>query len=125
MALLVAALQAQPPSLLLLAAALLTAVACAAATRLPRRAPIEVGVDDGGRLVARRIDAADAGPEHGLQCIFAAPWLITLGSGTMCVPIWPDSVPGNTFRRLWVHIRWSSGRQPVDLPAATAPGPSK
>ncbi len=58
-----------------------------------------------------------------LQCVFAAPWLITLKSGTMWVRIWPDSVPGNLFRRFWVHVRWSPGRQPADRTGATAPVP--
>jgi hypothetical protein len=84
--------------------------------------PIEVGIDHAGALTLRRGNTADRGPEPESRCVFATPWLITIKRGTMLVPIWPDAVPGNTYRRLWVHIRWSSGRQPAGLPSGGAPG---
>ena len=104
-------------------AALLALVAGVAAARSSPADPIEVGVDRSGALTVRRVTAIDNTPEYGLRCVFAAPWLITLKCGTMLLPIWPDSVPGNTYRRLWVHIRWGSGRQPADR-AGIAPGPT-
>jgi hypothetical protein len=48
-------------------------------------------------------------PDRPIRPIFAAPWLITLLQGTMSVAIWPDSLPPDAYRRLWVCVRW--GRQ--------------
>jgi hypothetical protein len=86
-------------------ALLLTAVG-AAMLRTRAARDVEVGIDADGRLIARgrQVDLA------GVYCVFAAPWLITLKSGTMWIAVWPDSVPQTTFRRLWIHIRWSAGR---------------
>jgi hypothetical protein len=106
-------------------AALLAAVGGLLAGHQPPRERIEVGIDDSGCMAVRRVvvGAGDS-PEQRPQCIFAAPWLITLKSGTMWVRIWPDSVPGNIFRRLWVHMHWNPSREPADRTGATAPGPS-
>jgi hypothetical protein len=103
-------------------AALLAAAGGWLAGRQAREAPIDIGVDESGCIVGRRLGTAHETPEH-LRCVFAAPWLITLKSGTIWVRIWPDSVSGNIFRRLWVHIRWNPGRQPTDRSGATAPAP--
>ncbi|MGB2818975.1 MAG: hypothetical protein WBC37_17320 [Burkholderiaceae bacterium] len=120
--LLVAAARDEAFDAFLVAVAVLALLAGAVAGRSRPPARLEVGVDRSGALAVRRADDAESVPEHGLQCVFAAPWLITLRRGTILIPIWPDSVPGNTYRRLWVHIRWGSGRQPADLPAGIAPG---
>jgi hypothetical protein len=117
----VAAARADAFDAFLTAAAALALLAGAVAGRPRPPAPLEVGVDRSGALAVRRADDAESVPEHGLQCVFAAPWLITLRRGTIWIPIWPDSVPGNSYRRLWVHIRWRSGRPPADLPAGIAP----
>ena len=122
--LLIAASGAQPADPMLLPAAALAAAGAFFAGRRRAAPDIEVGVDARGRLRARDGRAPEP-VDRGLQCVFAAPWLITLRSGTMWVPIWPEAVPGNTFRRLWVHIRWSSGRHPADVPPATVPGQPK
>jgi hypothetical protein len=103
-------------------AALLALLAGVFAARSTATDPIEVGVDRSGALTVRGAADGISGPEHGVQCVFAAPWLITLKRDTMLIPIWPDSVPVNTYRRLWVHVRWGAGRQPADLPARIAPG---
>ncbi|MGZ8253861.1 MAG: hypothetical protein ACXWVT_03345, partial [Burkholderiaceae bacterium] len=108
-ALIVATARSQPFEPLLAITALLTVLAGAFAARPTPPNSIEVGVDRFGALAVRRAASLDNVPEHGLHCVFAAPWLITLKCGTMLIPIWPDSVPGNTYRRLWVHIRWGSG----------------
>lgn len=120
-ALLLAAVRSDPFDPFPAIAAVLAFLAGAWAGRAISPEPLEVGVDRAGSLTVRR--PADLGSlqEH-MQCVFAAPWLITLKRGTMWIPIWPDSVPRKTYRRLWVHVRWSSGRQRADLPAATAPG---
>jgi len=103
-------------------AALLAAAGGWLAGRQSRGAPIDIGIDDSGCIAARQVTAAGETLES-LRCVFAAPWLITLKSTTMSVCIWPDSLPGNIFRRLWVHIRWNPGRQPVDSTGATTPVP--
>jgi hypothetical protein len=103
-------------------AALLAAAGGWLAGRQAREDPIDIGIDDSGCIVGRRVTPARETTER-LRCVFAAPWLITLKSGTMCVRIWPDSVPGNVFRRVWVHIRWNPDRQPADRTGAAAPAP--
>jgi hypothetical protein len=87
------------------------------------REPLEIGVHDSGCIAVRRVVGSADSSEQRLQCVFAARWLITLKSGTMWFCIWPDSVPGNLFRRFWVHVRWNLGRQPADRTGATAPVP--
>jgi hypothetical protein len=71
---------------------------------------IEIGVDDDGAVRFREEDGRSEGnQERLLECVFAAPWLITLRHGTMLLPVWPDSLSEAVFRRLWVHLRWSRG----------------
>ena len=96
--------------------ALVAALAAAIAARTTAPPPVEIAVDAGGALLVRNAGET-GGAERRLRCVFAAPWLITLGSGTMWVRIWPDSLPGSAFRRFWVHIRWSQGRHPADRTA--------
>jgi hypothetical protein len=104
-------------------AALLAAAAGLLAGR-PGRAPaIEIGIDDSGGIAVRRAADPVDSAELRWRCVFAAPWLITLRSGTMWVRVWPDAVPGNIFRRLWVYVRWNPGRRPADRTSATAPVP--
>jgi hypothetical protein len=104
-------------------AALLAAAAGLLAGR-PGCAPaIEIGIDDSGGIAVRRAADPVDSAELRWRCVFAAPWLITLRSGTMWVRVWPDAVPGNIFRRLWVYVRWNPGRRPADRTGATAPVP--
>jgi hypothetical protein len=106
---LITALRSEPFDVALAALALLLAVAAAWVWRARRAPSMDVAIDADGRLLVRSSTGVDVGPSLA-RCRFAAPWLISIRSGTMWVPIWPDSVPPSTFRRLWVHIRWSSGR---------------
>jgi hypothetical protein len=107
-------------------AALLSAVGGHMAGRRPPRELIEIGVDDdGGMTVRGGATGARVPAEQRARCVFAAPWLITLKGGTMCFRVWPDSVPGNVFRRLWVYVRWNPGRQSADRSGATAPAPPR
>jgi hypothetical protein len=108
---------------LVVVSALLAAAGGLLAARPAPREPIEIGVDDAGCIVLRRVIGTGDAAEQRLRCVFAAPWLITLKSGTMWVRIWPDSLPGNLFRRFWVHLRWNPGRQPTDRTGASAPVP--
>jgi hypothetical protein len=110
----------------LLAVVALLAAAGGLQAASPRNvAPLEIGIADDGTALGRAASPTGGEPERRLQCVFAAPWLITLRGGTMWVPVWPDAVPGNTFRRFWVHIRWSSARAPVDPRTGAAAGRPK
>jgi hypothetical protein len=120
-ALLSAAVRSDPFDPLPALAAVLALLAGLWAGRAASPESLEVGVDRAGSLTVCRTADSGSVPER-LQCVFAAPWLITLKRGTIWIPIWPDSVPAGTWRRLWVHLRWSSGRPPADLPAGSAPG---
>jgi hypothetical protein len=92
----------------LAAVAIGASVVAALALRV-RRGAFEVGVDVGGRPVVRRLAGGTAdGQLRRARCLYAAPWLITLGSATNYITIWPDSVPQDTYRRLWVCVRWGT-----------------
>jgi hypothetical protein len=75
-----------------------------------RRSAWQLAIADDGRVVGR---AADNAPERRLQCLFASTWLITLRVGTEVVPVWPDSLPTDSYRRLWVHLRWTHAGSPA------------
>jgi hypothetical protein len=86
-------------------------IAAAVGLSWPRR-PVawQLGIDEGGRILARRPDAS---PERHLQCVFAAPWLVTFRVGRKLVPVWPDALPAESYRRLWVYLRWGLERSPA------------
>jgi hypothetical protein len=121
--LLVAAGRAEPFEPLLALAGLLAATVGVLAVRARDARVHEVGVDQHGRLAVRRAEPCDGAPEAGPRCAFASPWLITIKFGSICLPIWPDSLPASTFRRLWVHVRWSSGR--TGFPGGCEPDPQR
>ncbi len=111
LALLMAAVSAAPfdPALALLAA--IAGCAAWASTRGRVCAPLEVGVSSLGEIGVRERDPApsDIAPSVPLPRVhiaFMSTWLISLRRGTMLIPIWPDSLPQSTYRRLWVHLRW-------------------
>ncbi len=111
LALLIAAVTAAPfdPALALLAA--IAVCAAWASTRGRVCAPLQVGVSPLGEIGVRERDAAPsdtspAGPLPPVHIVFMSTWLISLRRGTMLIPIWPDSVPQSTYRRLSVHLRW-------------------
>jgi hypothetical protein len=97
------------PALALLAG--IAGLAAWAATRGRASGPFEVGVSSLGEIRLRERDPAaadvsEAAPVPPVHIVFASPWLISLRRGTMLIPIWPDSLPQSTYRRLWVHLRW-------------------
>jgi hypothetical protein len=104
----VALLGAQPPALLAAGVVVLAAVGSLVFPR--RRTVWQLGIADDGRVVAR---SADTAPERSLQCLFASTWLVTLRTGTEVVAVWPDSVPPDTYRRIWVHLRWAHAGPPA------------
>jgi hypothetical protein len=75
-----------------------------------RRSAWQLAIADDGRVMGR---AADNAPERRLQCLFASTWLITLRVGTEVVAVWPDSLPADFYRRLWVHLRWTRAESPA------------
>ena len=66
----------------------------------------DVGVSSAGRIELREHNALGSSTPETIRTVFASPWLISLRSGTMLIPIWPDSLPQSTYRQLWVHLRW-------------------
>jgi hypothetical protein len=91
-----------PGVLAVAAAAAMLAVAVAA--RRPRGRAREVAVDPDGTVRLRLAGGAESLPA---VCRYAAPGLITLRAGATSVPIWPDSVPREAFRRLSACVRWA------------------
>jgi hypothetical protein len=68
-----------------------------------RRAEVS-GASDGAvqaRLLNGQADALGG----AARCVFVAPWLITLKSGAMLVPVWPDALSPDAFRRLHACAR--------------------
>ncbi len=99
------------PELLWSALALATVMFAVAAWRGDRDLAREICIGRDGVILLR--DATiPGGPVVSLECVFRAPWLITLAHGTMLLSIWPDTLPSDEFRRLWVCVRWgrSTGR---------------
>jgi hypothetical protein len=91
-------------------AALAAAVGAIWAMRDARRTSAErteVSIASDGAVQARTAGTAEVGPPAVVRCIFVAPWLITLRCGAMLVPIWPDSLPSDAFRRLHACARWA------------------
>ena len=118
LALLIAAGASAPfdPALALLAA-IAVFVGAIASTRGRMRGRLEIGVSSSGEIRVREGEPVPAGvspalPTPRVQIAFASTWLISLRRGTMLIPVWPDSLPQSTYRRLWVHLRW--GRQVPD-----------
>jgi len=91
------------------AAAAWTAIASQGALR--RRFEVAIGADGG--LLARRVDASETTPQHLSRTVFISPWLITLRCGATLIPIWPDSVDTETFRRLVACARWAGMADPA------------
>ena len=91
------------------------AILCLFATRqVQHRKPLEVGVAPNGEIKLRErrssdavaIDESEPAESMPIRVGFAAPWLISLRSGTMFVAIWPDCLPPPAYRQLWVHLHW-------------------
>ena len=123
-ALLLAAVSSAPfdPALALLAA--IAGFAAWASTRGRICASLEIGVSSLGEIGVRERDPAPSDvsptlPAPPVHIAFASTWLISLRRGTMLIPIWPDSLPQSTYRRLWVHLRWGRAVPDDDDPRTT------
>lgn len=111
---LIAAARAVPPNLVLAASVLAIAAVIVGWPRPRRR--WEIAVTGDGTVVARRpqIIASVDRPD----CVFASTWLITLRARCTLIAVWPDSLPRDVYRRLWVTLRWHMNRPD----GAAAPG---
>lgn len=108
-----ALLRGSPPNPL---AAVVVVLATLGLVLWPReRGPWQVGIADDGSVLARR---AHNPPERSLQCVFVSRWLITLRVGTGLLAVWPDSLPPDAYRRLWVHLRWTHAKPPAPVAGA-------
>lgn len=85
--------------------------------RPPQR--LEIAIDDEGYVRVRSIGEPAAPAERALRAVFGAPWLISLSDGTILYTVWPDSLPADAFRRLWVCVRWARATRNT---TAGAPG---
>ncbi|MDQ3188825.1 MAG: hypothetical protein M3Q28_07985 [Pseudomonadota bacterium] len=103
--------------------AVLTGVFSWIASRRQPARPWEIGVSTKGEVELRGADSASqpvSQPARPFQLAFAAPWLISLRSGTMFIPVWPDSLPQSVYRRLWVHLRWKKAARSDDEQRSTS-----
>ena len=119
LAILIAAVSSAPfdPALLLLAG--ITGCAAWASMRGRVSAPLEIGVSSLGEISVRErapslSDKRPAVPQSPVYVVFMSTWLISLRRGSMLIPIWPDSLPQSTYRRLSVHLRWGRAVPDVD-----------
>lgn len=97
------------PELLWTALALAVVMFAVATRRADQDVAREICIGRDGVILLR--DATiPGGPVVSLGCVFRAPWLITLVHGTMWMPVWPDTLPADEFRRLWVCVRWGRSK---------------
>lgn len=73
----------------------------------------EVSVASDGAVQARPLNGRGDALEAAARCVFVAPWLITLKSGAMLVPVWPDALSPDAFRRLHACARWAGTGGPA------------
>lgn len=114
LALIAAAIAAPAVNGGLCAVAAVVAAACFWAASMGAVPVFEIAVSQASELLLRRYPSCGSEGEDATwndkgvpaPVIFAAPWLITLRSGTTLVPIWPDSLPPAVYRRLWVYLHW-------------------
>lgn len=111
------------PELLWAALALAVAILAVAARRADRNAAREICIGRDG-VIRLRDPLVPSGPVVALDCVFRAPWLITLAHGTMWLSVWPDSLPSDAFRRLWVCVRWGRPTRKASIAAIDSEGDS-
>jgi hypothetical protein len=76
-----------------------------------RRTEVSVAAD--GAVQARPLNGRADALGGAARCVFVAPWLITLKSGAMLVPVWPDALSPDAFRRLHACARWVGSGGPA------------
>jgi hypothetical protein len=85
-----------------------------------RRAEVSVASD--GTVQARLLNGQADVLGGAARCVFVAPWLITLKSGAMLVPVWPDALSPDAFRRLHACARWGVSGGPAGTDNDTRTG---
>ncbi len=73
----------------------------------------EVSIASDGAVQARPLNGRGYALEAAVRCVFVAPWLITLKSGAMLVPVWPDALSPDALRRLHACARWAGTGGPA------------
>ncbi|MEP6609989.1 MAG: hypothetical protein ABJA83_15140 [Burkholderiaceae bacterium] len=90
------------------------AACCWLAARTRETPRFEVGVSRNGAIVLREcaraelLSLTESQPAEVVpaRVVFASPWLMTLRSGLLLIPVWPDCLPRSIYRQLWVHLHW-------------------
>jgi hypothetical protein len=77
----------------------------------------ELAIDDDGVVLYRPSAGGNEAPVAA-RGVFVDQWLITLRVGAMWVPVWPDALPADAFRRLQACVRWSA---PITAPDSQRP----
>lgn len=67
----------------------------------------EISILDDGTFMMRAIASGSNDPASTACCVFVASWLITMRCGAILVPVWPDSLPPEAFRRLHACALWA------------------
>lgn len=81
----------------------------------------ELAIDDDGVVFYRRPAGGNEAPLTA-RGVFVDQWLITLRVGAMWVPVWPDALPAEAFRRLQACVRWSAATPAPDTPRPPTDG---
>jgi hypothetical protein len=81
----------------------------------------ELAIDDDGVVFYRQPAGGNEAPAAA-RGVFVDQWLITLWVGAMWVPVWPDALPADAFRRLQACVRWSAATAAPDSPRPPTDG---
>lgn len=81
----------------------------------------ELAIDDEGVVHYRQTAGSHEAPVVA-RGVFVDQWLITLRVGAMWVPVWPDALPADAFRRLQACVRWSAAITAPDSPRPPTDG---
>lgn len=81
----------------------------------------ELSIDDEGVVLYRQPADGSKAPVPA-RGVFVDQWLITLRVGAMWVPVWPDALPAEAFRRLQACVRWSTATAAPDTPRPPTDG---
>lgn len=81
----------------------------------------ELAIDTAGVILYRPPTGGDEAPVAA-RGVFVDQWLITLRVGAMWVPVWPDALPADAFRRLQACVRWPAATAPPDSPRPPTDG---
>ena len=66
----------------------------------------EISISDDGSFMMRGTAPGQNELTVSARCVFVARWLITMRCGAILVPVWPDSLPQEAYRRLHACALW-------------------